>query len=111
MNKFPLAVLVMILGIFLVLLPYATAAESPVEPGATVRNIFGPDMGLGANQCRGACGGGCPRSCTVEVSFECLGDIKLRRVQAHNCGTHQGCRSHDNCLDNCMLNDLSLIHI
>lgn len=73
--------------------------------GATVRNVFGPDVGLGANMCRGACGGGCPKSCSIEVSFECMGSSQLRRVEAFSCGTHQGCREHDACLDNCLLNN------
>jgi len=105
MNKFPLAVLAMGFACGLVLALYTTAAHSSAQPGATVRNVFGPDVGLGANQCRGACGGGCPRSCTFEVSFECVGDANLRRVQAVTCGTHQGCREHDDCLDSCLLNN------
>jgi len=67
-----------------------------------VRNVFGPDVGLGANQCRGACGGGCPSSCVVEVSYECVGESQLRRIEAFTCGTHQGCREHDDCLDDCL---------
>ena len=74
-------------------------------PGMTVRNVFGPDIGLGANQCRGACGGGCPKSCSIAVSFECMGPSQLRRVEAFTCGTHQGCREHDACLDNCLQNN------
>tara|TARA_R110001592_G_scaffold363248_3_gene682130 strand:- start:29201 stop:30583 length:1383 start_codon:yes stop_codon:yes gene_type:complete len=74
-------------------------------PGATVRNVFGPDVGLGANQCRGACGGGCPKSCEIAVYYECMGSSQLRRVEAFSCGTHQGCREHDACLDNCLQNN------
>lgn len=75
------------------------------EPGTTVRNIFGPDVGLGANRCRGACGGGCPKSCAIEVSFECTDSSQLRRVEAFACGTHKGCREHDACLDTCLQNN------
>ena len=71
-------------------------------PGDTVRNVFGPDVGLGANQCRGACGGSCPKSCERVVYYECSGASQLRRVEAFTCGTHQGCREHDACLDNCL---------
>lgn len=78
-------------------------ARASADAGDTVRNVFGPDVGLGANQCRGACGGGCPGSCRSEVRFECIGDSKLRRVNAFICGTHQGCREHDDCLDACLL--------
>ena len=75
---------------------------SSSEPGTTVRNIFGPDVGMGANECRGACGGGCPDSCSIQVSYECLGSTQLRRVEAFSCGTHPGCREHDDCLDECL---------
>jgi hypothetical protein len=84
----------------LVLLPRAAGAA--IEAGATVRNDFGPDVGLGANMCRGACGGGCPRSCEIVVSYECMGASQLRRVEAFTCGTHRGCREHDDCLDACI---------
>ncbi len=86
--------------------PVATAVKASTlaipGPGATVRNVFGPDVGLAANQCRGACGGGCPKSCALEVFYECAGSSQLRRVEAFTCGTHQGCREHDACLDTCL---------
>ncbi len=88
--------------ILLVLALNPLAALSAAERGATVRNVFGPDVGLGANQCRGACGGGCPKSCKLEVAYECMGAAQLRRVEAFTCGTHKGCREHDDCLDNCL---------
>jgi hypothetical protein len=106
MNKryfAPLGIALAIIIALLMLNPIAATASA--EPGATVRNAFGPDVGLGANQCRGACGGGCPSSCTIEVSYECAGEIQLRRVEAISCGTHEGCREHDDCLDNCLINN------
>ncbi|MEZ5573062.1 MAG: hypothetical protein R3E64_13700 [Halioglobus sp.] len=81
---------------------YPGAANAAADAGATVRNVFGPDVGLGANQCRGACGGGCPKSCAKSVSYECIGAAELRRVEAFVCGTHKGCREHDDCLDKCL---------
>lgn len=84
----------------LAILPLETQAAA--EPGATVRNAFGPDVGLGANQCRGACGGGCPRSCARDIAYECSGQAQLRRIVSYRCGTHKGCRDHDDCLDNCI---------
>jgi hypothetical protein len=78
------------------------AAQFSAEPGATVRNAFGPQAGNKANQCRGACGGGCPESCAETVSYECLDSSQLRRVVNLECGTHQGCRAHDDCLDACL---------
>ena len=101
-NSVPLLIGLILLA-FTALNPVPVAASA--QPGATVRNVFGPDVGLGANQCRGACGGGCPSSCTIEVGYECVGDMHLRRIEAISCGTHQGCREHDDCLDNCLLNN------
>jgi len=89
----------------LALVLHPAIARSSADVGSTVRNVFGPDVGLGANQCRGACGGGCPRSCSLEVRYECVGESQLRRVEAFTCGTHQGCREHDDCLDDCLLNN------
>jgi len=96
------AVLAAALSLVAALWLAAPTAHAAAEAGATVRNQFGPDVGLGANQCRGACGGGCPSSCAVAVHFECAGGADLRRVEAFTCGTHQGCREHDDCLDNCL---------
>jgi hypothetical protein len=102
MNKLHPAALAIGLAIFLVSALNPLAAHSAAEPGATVRNVFGPDVGLGANQCRGACGGGCPKSCSIEIAYECIGSSQLRRVESFTCGTHKGCREHDDCLDTCL---------
>jgi hypothetical protein len=68
------------------------------QPGERVRNAFGPTGGV----CRGACGMGCPSSsCAPITSFECAAPDRLRRVRTYDCGTHQGCRAHDDCLDRC----------
>lgn len=70
------------------------------QPGDRVRDAFGPTGG----SCRGACGMGCPAaSCDLTVSYECAGADRLRRVRAYACGTHLGCRQHDDCLDRCRL--------
>jgi len=79
-------------------------AQWAAEPGATVRDAFGPQAGLTANQCRGACGAGCPASCAETVAYECTAAARLRRVETYECGTHQGCRVHDDCLDTCLRN-------
>ena len=102
MNKLTPAVFPLGFVFHLILALYSSVAISSAEPGATVRNAFGPEVGLGANQCRGACGGGCPQSCEITVRYECTGESQLRRVEAYTCGTHQGCREHDDCLDNCL---------
>jgi len=72
------------------------------EPGSTVRNIFGPQIGINAAQCRGACGADCPDSCSKQVAYECVDSSRLRRLDTYVCGTHQGCREHDACLDACI---------
>jgi len=78
------------------------SVESAEKPGATVRNAFGPEVGHLTNQCRGACGAGCPDSCDKSVSYECIDGARLLRVVSYECGTHKGCRTHDNCLDACL---------
>jgi len=84
-----------------VLFSQEAAAQWAANPGDTVRNAFGPVKNQGAPVCRGACGVDCPSSCDQEVQFECAGDGKLLRVRSYSCGTHQGCREHDDCLDRC----------
>ena len=78
------------------------AAQWSAQPGATVRNAFGPQVGNIVNECRGACGAGCPDSCAETVTWECQGSARLRRVVTYDCGTHEGCRVHDDCLDACL---------
>jgi len=80
--------------------PPAPALRSwAAQPGETVRNSFGPD----ASDCRGACGPGCAsaQSCQSGANYECVGPDRLLRIQTYSCGTHQGCRVHDDCLDRC----------
>ena len=67
------------------------------EPGETVRNSFGPV----ASDCRGACGPGCASTCESGARYECLDADRLLRIETYACGTHQGCRIHDDCLDRC----------
>lgn len=76
-------------------------AQWAASPGQTVRDAFGPTTGGKARMCRGACGVGCPSACAQRTSYECLADQRLRRVRSFTCGTHQGCREHDDCLDRC----------
>ena len=81
--------------------PTPTSAQWAAAPGDTVRDAFGPSTGGAARVCRGACGVGCPDACTQSTTYECTGGERLRRVRAFECGTHQGCRDHDDCLDRC----------
>ena len=91
---------VVLLGMAM-LLPPQSMAQWAANPGDTVRNAFGPVKNLRASVCRGACGLDCPSSCDQQVQFECVGNSKLLRVRTYSCGTHQGCREHDDCLDIC----------
>lgn len=93
-------ILTVLLGI--ALLPMQASAQWAAEPGDTVRNGFGPVSNLRPSVCRGACGMDCPSSCEQGVQFECAGGGKLLRIRSYSCGTHQGCREHDDCLDRCV---------
>jgi len=75
-------------------------AQWSAGPGETKRIAFGPLRGAEATMCRGACGAGCPETCATAVSYECV-DTRLRRLETYECGTHLGCREHDDCLDAC----------
>lgn len=77
-------------------------AQWSIEPGAEVRNAFGVKAGHRAHRCPGACGAGCADACEKTVSYECTDSNRLRRVVTFACGTHQGCRVHDDCLDACV---------
>jgi hypothetical protein len=35
------------------------------------------------------------------MTYECIANERLHEVRAFICGTHQGCREHDDCLDRC----------
>lgn len=86
------------------LLPFlgpAAEAQWAAQPGERVRNAFGESTRRGPSVCRGACGAGCPSSCREETVYECVDAERLRRVRVYACGTHEGCRTHDDCLDRC----------
>jgi hypothetical protein len=108
MNKLYPATLVnrlaIALAVFTLLAAVPAMAQWSAEPGASVRNAFGPEAGNKANQCRGACGAGCPDSCAATVTYECQDAWRLSRAVNYDCGTHQGCRVHDDCLDACLQN-------
>lgn len=89
----------------LLLAPSADAQWSS-KPGETKRNAFGPLRGDKASVCRGACGAGCPDTCVEQVTYECTGPESLRRITTYECGTHRGCRTHDDCLDACSQNGI-----
>lgn len=59
------------------------------------------------SKCRGACGPDCPVTCTPAASIEvCVDDKTTCQHQVCSytgltCGTHAGCRVHDDCYDDC----------
>lgn len=85
------------LGLMMAAAPPGVCAQWSAPPGGTVRNAFGP----GGSLCRGACGGDCPDTCEPDHYLECIDDRRFLAVTAYDCGTHQGCREHDDCLDAC----------
>lgn len=91
-------------------LPGALVAQWAARPGTTVRNEFGPELGFGAAACRGACGPDCPSwggeqepdtGCEPGFYLECVDRSRFTVVRTYECGTHEGCRVHDDCLDEC----------
>ncbi len=81
----------------LVAAPIALACPDP-PPGY---QQVDPHIPSGAT-CRGACGGGCPRTC--EDFTLCVDDESSSGhcdYTGKRCGTHQGCREHDDCYDAC----------
>lgn len=92
--------LVLLITALLISLPLS--AQWAAQPGAKVRNGFGPEYGAeGFSTCRGACGVGCPGSCKERVAYECGDSDRMVRVNTYVCGTHEACRAHDDCLDQC----------
>ena len=77
--------------------PGVARAQWAAEPGTTVRNEFSPHVAL----CRGACGPDCPDTCEESFDWECVDSSHFRVVRTYECGTHPGCREHDDCLDRC----------
>ncbi|MCB9597100.1 MAG: hypothetical protein H6719_30530 [Sandaracinaceae bacterium] len=86
--------------------------ENAFEVGADLAcEAPGPpiDPGLGNHAtCRGACGSGCPDTCTPGTpTTVCVEDAGTCRHQSCTfetltCITHDGCRVHDDCYDACV---------
>jgi thioredoxin 1 len=66
----------------------------------------------GDPQCRGACGPDCPSTCRdLDNISICVSDGERDFVCKYTiikCGSHQGCVEHDNCFDDCKINNPSL---
>lgn len=69
---------------------------SPVDPGIA-----------SGSTCRGACGGDCPSTCMpLPTRMVCEDDAASCQhvdctLTGVSCGTHAGCREHDDCYDAC----------
>src|SRR5690606_22108986 len=85
------------LRLMLTLLAGAWLAMFAMPAQAQRLNEFGPT----GSMCRAACGPDCPDTCDKRSYNECISPQAYRRVNRYTCGTHQGCRDHDFCLDNC----------
>lgn len=86
----------------------ARCATSPKVPlGRGTRQV--PRLkyeGAGASGCRHACGAGCPNTCETLGTYREVMQIDGCSVlvefpNAIKCGTHEGCRWHDDCFDSC----------
>jgi len=68
----------------------------PVDPGIS-----------SGSTCRGACGGDCPSTCSaLPPTTACEEDAASCQhvdctITGMSCGTHEGCRIHDDCYDAC----------
>jgi len=100
MNDRVGALLLLLLGTCLLPAP-AHGQSSPVPPfsswASPIKNEFGPFNAL----CRGACGPDCPGSCEELQTTECISATRYLTTLYFQCGTHEGCRVHDQCLDEC----------
>ena len=81
---------------------------------ATVCPISPPGVLPRGEGCRGACGGGCPSTCTdLSDIFTCGSETPggihyvCKYTGVIMCGTHQGCRAHDSCYDACAAEGVS----
>jgi hypothetical protein len=83
----------------------------PDAVSSPIPQLRDPGVPSGA-LCRGACGADCPASCRAlpdVVLFvtadrgRCFQQCTYQRVQS--CYTHNACREHDRCYDNCVINE------
>jgi hypothetical protein len=83
------------------------ALALPVPDGIRVPFLKDPGIPSGA-KCRWACGGDCPESCVDHADVVIWlpepiagGYYKITYPGVISCGTHEGCRWHDDCFDMC----------
>lgn len=89
--------------------PAAPACGPPPScpVGGTAPLLRDPHIPSGA-LCRGACGPDCPPTCTPQPDVHlCVPDSSgschhvCTYTNVIECGSHQGCRDHDDCYDRC----------
>jgi|GEM_PF-4516524 len=81
----------------------------PEANGYSIPFLQDPDI-PGDADCRGACGGNCPVTCTESNDIQlAIKDPEnsdsyylVTYEDVKNCGTHAGCRWHDWCFDRCV---------
>lgn len=79
--------------------PDAPDGMEPVDPGIASGSL-----------CRGACGPDCPTTCRSGTpvteclewqTADCRWHAKVCTYPVRECGSHAGCRDHDDCYDDC----------
>ncbi|WP_084418014.1 VWD domain-containing protein [Henriciella litoralis] len=97
------AVLAFGLALFLAL-PGAQARQSVDSVSAPHSDWDDPitnQFGSMNSRCRGACGSDCPDTCDYREKYVCVSPMMIQVTKLYQCGTHDGCRIHDDCLDRC----------
>lgn len=90
--------------------PPACSATPPAAPAPGAGGtplLINPHIPSGS-LCRGACGSNCPDTCTHEADqVICVPDstgtchVTYTYTGVLSCGSHAGCRTHDDCYDAC----------
>jgi len=87
------------------------ASGNPPEPDGVSIPLLRQDPTVASGStCRGACGSGCPDTCIGRSDIvRCLPEPAddgahrfVRYANVIECGTHAGCRDHDDCFDACV---------
>lgn len=83
------------------------STSPPVGDGQRIPLPIDPHIASGS-KCRGACGEDCPSTCKPKPDIEICVESKDGKYHENwkytgviECGSHQACRIHDECYDNC----------
>ncbi len=87
----------------------ATPPPAPAPGAGGTPLLINPHIPSGS-LCRGACGSDCPDTCTHEADqVVCVPDstgtchFTYTYTGVLNCGSHEACRTHDDCYDACVV--------